>query len=56
MNKGGFSWKRLLGITAFKQKISRTTGIPISKTGLEAKIGRFVVHTAMDLVGIKHKK
>lgn len=39
MNKGGFSWKRLLGITKVKQDISRATGIPMTKSGLERKIG-----------------
>ena len=34
-----FSWKRALGITQAKQKIARETGIPISKAGLERKIG-----------------
>ena len=43
MNKGGFSWKRFVGITALKQQFARKTGIPTSKTGLEAKIGRFVL-------------
>lgn len=44
MNKGGFSWKTLLGITQLKRKISRKTGIPMSKTGTEAKIGRAVIN------------
>lgn len=39
MNIGGFSWKRLLGITAFKSRISRTVGIPFTKTGRERKVG-----------------
>ncbi|MDY3297501.1 hypothetical protein [Selenomonas sp.] len=43
MNKGGFSWKRLLGITAAKQNFARKTGIPTSKSGLYNKIGRMVV-------------
>ena len=34
-----FSWKRALGLTQAKQRISRTTGIPMSKAGLERKIG-----------------
>jgi hypothetical protein len=34
-----FSWKRALGISQFKQKVSRETGIPMSKSGLERKIG-----------------
>ncbi len=35
-----FSWKRALGITQTKQKIARQTGIPMTKSGLERKIGK----------------
>lgn len=35
-----FSWKRALGVTAFKQKVARTTGIPTTRGGLERKVGR----------------
>ena len=34
-----FSWRRAVGITAVKQKISRATGIPTTRQGLERKIG-----------------
>ena len=34
-----FSLKRALGVTALKQKVSKTTGIPLTKQGLERKIG-----------------
>lgn len=34
-----FSWKRALGITQAKQQISRKTGIPTTKAGMERKIG-----------------
>lgn len=44
MNKGGFSLKTLFGITQLKRRISRKTGIPMSKTGMEAKIGRAVIN------------
>lgn len=40
MNNGGFSWKRLLGVTAFKQRISRKTGIPFTKAGRQRKAFR----------------
>lgn len=43
MNKGGFSWKRFIGITALKQQFARKTGIPTSKSGLEAKVGRTIL-------------
>lgn len=38
-----FSWKRALGITQAKQKISRETGIPMSKSGVERKIGSIII-------------
>ena len=46
MKKFGFSWswKRALGISAFKQKISKTTGIPITKSGMERKLGRIMLN------------
>ena len=34
-----FSLKRAVGVTALKQKISKKTGIPTTKQGLERKIG-----------------
>jgi hypothetical protein len=39
-----FSWKRALGITAFKQNIARSTGVPTSKSGLERKIGKSILN------------
>ena len=42
MNIGGFSWSRLLGISAAKARISRKIGIPLTKSGKEQKIGRMV--------------
>lgn len=41
-NKGGFSWKRALGITRAKQRISRKTGIPFTKSGRQRKVGKMV--------------
>jgi len=35
-----FSAKRALGISAMKGKISRKTGIPLTKQGRQRKIGR----------------
>lgn len=40
MNKGGFSWKRLTGISRAKSRISRSTGIPFTRSGRHQKIGR----------------
>lgn len=38
-----FSLKRFLGITALKQKIARSTGVPTTKQGIERKIGSAIV-------------
>ena len=40
-----FSWKRALGLTQAKQRISKTTGIPMSIAGLERKIGRIILRS-----------
>ena len=42
MNRGGFSWKRFVGISAAKSRISRTIGIPLTKSGRQQKIGRMI--------------
>lgn len=39
MNRGGFSWKRLLGISSAKRRVSRATGIPWTKSGRQRKVG-----------------
>ncbi len=38
-----FSWRRALGISAAKARISRATGIPLSASGREQKIGRMMM-------------
>lgn len=38
-----FSMKRAIGVTAIKQKISKATGIPLTKQGLERKIGGAII-------------
>ena len=40
-----FSWKRALGISQAKQKIARETGIPLTKNGIERKIGSTIIKT-----------
>jgi len=42
VNRGGFSWKRALGITRVKSSISRATGVPLTRSGRERKIGRMI--------------
>lgn len=34
-----FSLKRAVGVTAIKQKVAKATGIPLTKQGLERKVG-----------------
>ena len=38
-----FSLKRALGITKLKQQISKKTGIPLTKNGVERKIGAAII-------------
>lgn len=42
MGKFGFSfsWKRAVGITQAKQRISRATGIPLTRSGRQRKVGK----------------
>ncbi len=35
-----WSWKRAIGLSAFKAKISRKIGVPLSRRGRQAKLGR----------------
>jgi hypothetical protein len=39
-----FSWRRALGVSAFKGRIARCTGIPTTRSGLERKVGRTLIH------------
>lgn len=39
-----FSWKRALGITKAKQQLAKATGIPMSKQGIERKVGKMVIN------------
>ena len=38
-----FSWKRFLGISATKGRISRKIGIPLTKSGRQRKLGRMIM-------------
>lgn len=42
MGRGGFSWKRALGVSKAKSKFSRATGIPLTKAGRQRKVGRMI--------------
>ena len=48
-----FSLKRALGVSSAKQKISKATGIPMTKQGAERKVGSAVLGF---LTGKKGKK
>lgn len=37
-----FSWKRAIGLTALQRKISRMTGIPLTRSGRQRKLGKFL--------------
>jgi hypothetical protein len=39
MNRGGFSWRRLLGVTAAKRRVSKATGVPWTRGGRQRKVG-----------------
>jgi hypothetical protein len=51
MNKGGFSWNRFLGVSAFKARISRHIGIPLTRSGRQRKLGAFVEKIILKLLG-----
>lgn len=38
-----FSLSRLIGLSSAKQKVARKTGIPTTKIGMNAKIGRILI-------------
>jgi|TARA_B110000908_G_C10235511_1_gene443085 hypothetical protein len=39
-----FSFWRLIGVSAIKQKISKKTGVPLTKKGMNEKIGRNIIN------------
>ena len=43
-NNGGFSWKTFFGITSQKRKISKIIGMPLTKSGRDAKLGRWIMN------------
>jgi len=52
MNRGGFSWKRALGITRAKQNLSRQIGIPLTKSGRQRKLGSMLTNKGCLLIFI----
>jgi hypothetical protein len=43
MNRGGFSWWRFFGVSAFKSRVSRRIGIPLTRTGRRQKLGSLIL-------------
>jgi hypothetical protein len=39
-----FSWRRASGLTRIESEISRKTGIPLTRSGREKKMGRIFMH------------
>ena len=37
-----FSWRRAVGISAAKGRLSRAIGVPLTQSGRERKLGRMV--------------
>ena len=52
MNRGGFSWKRLLGISGVKSRISRQIGVPLTSSGRQRKLGRAMGCSTFILSGL----
>jgi hypothetical protein len=48
-----FSLKRAVGVSNVKRKVTRKTGIPTTKGGMERKVGQLVIGS---LLGTKRKK
>jgi hypothetical protein len=40
-----FSWKRALGITSAKRNLAKRIGVPITKNGMEKKLGSLIIKT-----------
>lgn len=52
MNRGGFSWKRALGVSAAKSRLSREIGIPLTRSGRQRKAGAALGCATFILIGV----
>jgi hypothetical protein len=43
MGFGGFSWKRAVGLSAAKARLSRRLHVPLTRSGRQRKVGRAVL-------------
>lgn len=41
-NLGGFSWRRLVGISGLKYRIGRSIGVPTTASGRRRKVGAMI--------------
>ena len=46
-----FSPRRALGVDVLKRNIARATGVPLTKQGLERKLGRMVIKSISKALG-----
>jgi hypothetical protein len=46
-----FSWRRALGISAAKARLSRRIGIPLTRSGRERKLGHLVATAPAGCLG-----
>ncbi len=46
-----FSWRRAVGLSAAKARLSRSLGVPLSRSGRERKVGRLVT-SSLGVVGV----
>lgn len=46
-----FSPRRALGVDVLKRNIARATGVPLTKQGLERKLGRMVIKSIGKALG-----
>lgn len=42
-----FSWRRAIGLSAAKSRLARRVGIPLSRGGLERKVGRWLLRSLL---------
>ena len=46
-----FSPRRAIGVDVLKRKIAKATGIPLTKQGIERKIGKMIIRCAGNALG-----
>ena len=48
-----FSWRRAIGASAAKARLSRSIGIPLTRSGRERKLGRLVLSSPVGVAAIQ---